>query len=163
MRGAAAAEESLRQRDGVERIALVVERVDIADSGCCAPARASCRSDDRWRCAPGSAGSCAASRRRLSASADIDGVVDSLVRVHRIVAAVLNPGEGEDAHAHRLREQADQEGRDLERGLIHADAPVGVAVEDGGGFGEALRKLHRALLALGGEGAHVARILEEAR
>jgi len=63
--------------------------------------------------------------------------------------------------AHRLRKKGDQERGDLERRLVDSDAAIGVAVEQRGGFRDALRQLRRTFFALVGERADVARIFIE--
>ena len=93
---------------------------------------------------------------------DIDRIVDALMRLHGIVPAILNQCARNQAKVHGLGQQRDQEWRNLQGCVIHTHAAVRVAVKNRGGFGEALRELHRTLLALEGERPHVARILVQA-
>ena len=78
---------------------------------------------------------------------EIDGVVDTLVSIDRIVAAVLNIGAGEHAHAHWLGEQRHQQGIDLQ--IIGFDPAVAEAVQEAARFGQALRQLNGAFQSLG--------------
>src|SRR5437764_9065767 len=68
-------------------------------------------------------------------------VVDALMGIDGIVAAVLNKCESQEADAYGLREQGDQPGRDLQSVLIDIDTPEDVAVLNSVGFRDALDKL----------------------
>ena len=112
MRGTAAAEETLGQRDGGQRITRIVECVDVPDfraarqhqfladrvvSGiACQDAREVERNGIARRVL-------ALRPEEVIRQSDIQCVVDPLMRVHRVVAAVLNPTKRDDAYAHGLR------------------------------------------------------------
>src|ERR1035437_2200372 len=161
VRSAAAAEKAFRQGDGVEDVAGIAERVDVAEF------RAA---RQHQLLADGMVGRIARQKAQEVALRTDDVLrqphvqrgVEAFMRIHGVVAAVLNEAAGDQTQAHRLREKRDQKRGDLESRLVDADAAIGVTVEQRGGFGDSLRQLRRAFFALIGERANVVRILIEA-
>src|ERR1035441_8577762 len=110
MRAAAAAEEALRQRDGGRRIARVMGCDDIANFGA---------ARQHQLLADGVVGGIAQQEAHeidlrpegVVRQPEIHRVVDAFVRIHRVVAAVQNPPERDDSHAHPLRKHRAQHWR----------------------------------------------------
>ena len=89
----------------------------------------------------------------------VERIVVALVRIHRVVAVILNERTGEQAQLHGLREQRDQEGGNFQSSLIHAYPPVGITVVQLDGFRRPLLDLQRTLLPFIRKGIDITRIL----
>src|SRR5262249_36926173 len=90
---------------------------------------------------------------------EVERVEYAVMRVGRVVAAVLDETRGQDSDAHRLGVQRNEQRVDVQR--ANAVAAIGKAVERGVRLRYFGRKLHGALLALSVKGAYIARIAIE--
>ena len=112
---AAAAEETLGEGNGVDWIAVVVEGSDIADFGAAgedqplADGVVSGIADEQ-------VDEIALRAEEVFGEAEIDGIVEALVGIDGIVAAVLHQVDGGDADANGLGKLGDEEGSDFEIG-----------------------------------------------
>src|SRR5262249_8837936 len=85
---------------------------------------------------------------------NVQAVVLAAMRIHGIVAAVLDEGGGEKTHQHLLREQRDQFRSDQRRSQ-NVDFPECVAVLNGVLTRQSLAQLERSFFAPGRKRAHV--------
>ena len=154
----AAAVEALRQRNRVRFAAGEPERGDVADLG---RARQHQLAAQRMvsRIARQHADEIALRAENVFGEIHVERIIDALARVERIVAPVLDEVEGNQPQPHRLRQQRNQLGRNLQRGLVHVDRAIGVAVEQRERLADALFHLDRDFAALERKRAHVLRIV----
>src|SRR5436305_2118369 len=79
-----------------------------------------------------------------------------MVRVHRVVTSVVDPGEGWNPNSHGSRQQRDQVWIDLQAVGIHLHSPISEAIDQSGCAAPGLLDLGRSFQAFRGESVHVA-------
>src|SRR5262249_36498039 len=129
MRGAAAAEKALRQRNslvGVEPRLRHAKRLNPSELQA---ARQYILLPERMirRITAEEAQKVPAGSKEAGRQTQVDGVVDAAMRIGRVVAAILDDVAREHADAHGLGEQRNQQRLNLQCSLVHAHTPVGEA------------------------------------